>query len=118
MPRGAQLEIEKIMRDFFWEGFDGDDTRHLAAWEVLCRPKSSGGLGIGCLADRNTSLLAKWLWRFPLEASSLWHKVIRARYGYSSNNWDPGPAPLATFRCPWKSIFSVADYFYPNTRWA
>lgn len=40
----------------------------------------SRGLGLGNLLDRNASLLAKWLWRFPREPNSLWHFVICLKY--------------------------------------
>lgn len=32
---------------------------HLVNWEVVCRPKSHGGLGIGRLKEKNIALLSK-----------------------------------------------------------
>lgn len=31
------------MRDFLWEGFDGDKSSHLVSWEVVLKPKEYGG---------------------------------------------------------------------------
>lgn len=50
---------------------------HLVGWNQVCQPASQGGLGIG-----------KWLWRFSLEKSSLWHKVTEVRYGLTGLGWD------------------------------
>jgi hypothetical protein len=33
----------------------------LAKWNILCRPKDQGGLGIADLAIKNISLLSKWI---------------------------------------------------------
>ncbi|EXB23112.1 Electron transfer flavoprotein-ubiquinone oxidoreductase [Morus notabilis] len=104
--------IEKLMRDFFWEGFSDDSSTDLVAWEQVCKPKELGGLGIGNIRKRNEALLAKWLWRFPLERDALWSRVIVGKYGLASNDWDSGAAMRVTFRCPWKSVQSVADF--PN----
>ena len=30
-------------------------------------PKKEGGLGLDNLVSKNITLVAKWLWRFPLE---------------------------------------------------
>ena len=115
MPIGVAEDIEKIMRNFFWEGFESSKSRSAMAWEVCCRPKVKGGLGLGGLKKKNQALLAKWLWRFPLENGALWHNVITAIYGFQPNGWDPGSA--RTLRSPWKSIFSVQEEFYKRCKW-
>ena len=58
---------------------------HLMSWKVYWRPKKEGGLGLGNLVYKNIALASKWLWRFPLDPHSLWHQVIRIRYGLDKN---------------------------------
>ena len=99
------------------ENFDEEQSRHLISWTILSRPKEVGGLGMGNLKLKNVSLLAKWLWRFPLESEALWCRIIKAKYGLKQNNWDPAGHSASTCRCPWKSIFSVADQFCSSTKW-
>jgi len=111
MPIGVVGDLEKIMRNFFWEGFEKKKGRVAVAWDVCVRPKEKGGLGIGGLVEKNKALLAKWLWRFPLETDELWHKVIAAIYGFQVNGWDPGAAPGRTLRSPWKYIYSVHEFY-------
>ncbi|RVW27814.1 putative mitochondrial protein [Vitis vinifera] len=61
---------------------------HLVRWDVVCKPKTIGGLGLGNISWRNLALLGKWLWRYPREGSALWHQVILSIYGSHSNGWD------------------------------
>ena len=100
IPRSVAKEIESLMRDFLWEGFDGEVGDHLVAWKQVCLPKIYGGLGVGDLVRRNKSLLFKWLWRFPLEKDALWYAVIKSKYGLNENRWDSGINHLGTHRNP------------------
>ena len=117
MPISVQAEIEKVMRDFFWENAEEGQSRHLIAWETTCSPKDLGGLGIGNLDKRNIALLSKWLWRFPLEKEALWHRVIKAKYALLQNNWDPAGFGDSTYRNLWRSIQVAAEQFYQRTKW-
>ena len=81
-------------------------------WERVTRAKQNGGLGLGNLEKRNNALLMKWLWRFPNEEHSLWYKVIKSKYGISSNHWDSNGVVKGTFRNPWKAISSLYTDFH------
>ena len=82
MLKGISDSIEKMMRDFFWENGEAYNSRHLVDWKTMCKMKEEGGAGLGRIQERNTALLAKWLWRFPLERNALWHKVIKSKFGF------------------------------------
>ena len=88
MPASIREDLERIMRNFLWEGSGEGKGAHLVNWKTVSRPMNEGGLGIGNLDRKNMALLVKWLWRFPNEPNSLWHKVIRSKYGIHSNGWD------------------------------
>ena len=77
IPCGIVKKIEKIFRGFFW--YDGIVKRKID-WVSLYASKCYGGLGIGRVADKGTSLLAKWIWRFGKEELSLWKKVTCVKY--------------------------------------
>ena len=61
IPGSVAKKIESLMRDFLWEGCDGEVGDHLVSWKKVCLPKVRGGLGVGDLVKRNKSPLLKWL---------------------------------------------------------
>ena len=63
-PIDVIIVLEKVMKDFLWEGGDLLGGDHLVGWPTVCLAKDKGGLGIGNLEERNKALLMKWLWRF------------------------------------------------------
>ena len=111
-PKTVIFSMEKMIRDFFWEGGDLGGGEHLVSWKTVCLDKSRGGLGIGNLEQRNKALLMKWLWRFPKEGQSLWFKVIKSIYGLHPNQWDSNVGALGTFRSPWKGISCLYGEFH------
>lgn len=80
-PKGVVVNLEKLMREFLWSGSREEKRDHLIGWDLVRRPKEEGGLGLGNIEAKNLSLLGKWLWRYLLEADSLWHKVIKSKFG-------------------------------------
>ena len=81
-PKGVIEVINKLQRQFLWSGETGNSYMALVSWEKVVLPKNFGGLNCGNLLHRNISLLAKWIWRFINEPQALWHKIIKAKYGY------------------------------------
>ena len=106
-PISVIRSLEKLMRNFLWEGGDLVGRDHLVGWEDVCKAKENGGLDIGNLEQRNKAFLMKWLWRFPREDQTLWYKVIRSKFGIHPNLWDSKVVDRETFRSPWKVISSL-----------
>lgn len=106
-------ELEQMQRDFLWEG-GGSKNDHLLSWNEVCKPKSmgGGGLGIENITLKNKFLLGKWIWRFTLEESSLWHSLILCKYGSNKNEWDSKPNPPSRASVIWKCIFATYPLVY------
>ncbi|RVW28428.1 putative ribonuclease H protein [Vitis vinifera] len=66
-------KIERLQRDFLWSGAEECKRDHLISWDIVCKPKAKGGLGLGKISLRKFILLGKWLWRYPKKSSILWH---------------------------------------------
>ncbi|MED6155460.1 hypothetical protein PIB30_119178 [Stylosanthes scabra] len=47
-------------------------------WDVIQRPRSLGGLGVGDVELKNLALLFKWWWRFDKEECLLWSRVVKS----------------------------------------
>ena len=71
IPAHVSTSLEKIMRNFFWEGFAGGKINHLVKWSLVSLPFKDGGLGVGGIKTQNSALLAKWGWRYSKEDSAL-----------------------------------------------
>jgi hypothetical protein len=98
LPAKIRHKIDKIRRKFLWHG--GNSTRKkypLVSWDVVCRSKDQGGLGIIDLKLMNKSLLAKWWIRFlDPSVQGKWKDILRSKYGTST-----GPSICSPF---WRSI--------------
>lgn len=89
-PSTILNHLESIRRRFFWGIKENESKIVWVNWQKVCSSKSSGGLGLGRLKDKNMSLLGKWKWRFCNEDDALWQRVIKEIYGphggFESNN--------------------------------
>ena len=53
---------------------------HLVGWDKVCAPMENGGLGVRKLTTFNKVLLGKWLWRFGIEETRLWRRVVALKF--------------------------------------
>ena len=77
IPMHVANKIERLQRDFLW----GDSKTHLVGWDKVCAPLENGGLGVRKLTIFNKALLGKWLWRFGVEETRLWRRVVASKFG-------------------------------------
>ena len=80
MPKIVTRRLEKLQRDFLWEGGNMERKTHLVNWEMVCADKENGGLGLRKLVLLNKALLGKWVWRFDRAKDDLWKQVLMAKY--------------------------------------
>jgi hypothetical protein len=60
---GVRKRLDYYRSHFFWQS-DGHKIKYrLSKWNIICRPKDQGGLGIEVLELKNKSLLSKWLFK-------------------------------------------------------
>ena len=71
LPGKVAKRMEKLQKDFLWNGIGGEPKIHLVNWAKVCRPLQVGGLGIRHLGSFNSALLGKWLWRYGMETNAL-----------------------------------------------
>ena len=114
MPVGVAQKIERLQRSFLWG--DGIEKRklHVVDWITVCKSKKNWGLGIGRILDKNVSLLAKWVWRFGYETTSLWKKVVCTKYGVDVNRlmWYCVQHLFLSRQSPMFTIYIYIQFFY------
>ncbi|XP_073358095.1 uncharacterized protein [Aegilops tauschii subsp. strangulata] len=74
--------LDKLRRYCLWakDIEDGVKNNSLAAWELVCRPKSKGGLGIIDIKTQNVALLLKHLFKFYNHDGVPWVTLIWDAY--------------------------------------
>ena len=79
IPKGVLKNLDHFRSRFFLQGSSDKHKYRLAKWDILCRPKEQGGLGILDLQLQNKSLLAKWLVKL-LNTEGLWQTLLTNKY--------------------------------------
>jgi hypothetical protein len=73
--------IDKHRKNCLWRGNDFNSKRYnLAAWDLVRKPKSKGGLGVVNLSIQNDALLLKQLHKFYSKADIQWVDLIWQKY--------------------------------------
>jgi len=111
IPQGILKQIERIQRQCLWRGNSDSKRKSLAAWDLVCRPKAKGGMGIMNLQLQKKALLIKHLHKFYNKADIPWVSLIWNTY-YNDN------VPHATVACGsfwWRDILKLADLYRPVT---
>ena len=114
MPKSVARRLEKLQRDFLWEGGNLERKVHLVNWEVVCAEKEKGGLGLRKLVLLNKALLGKWIWRFACEKENLWKQVLLAKYGQEGFGWRTKKVNETFGVGVWKEILKEKDWCWEN----
>lgn len=104
MPEKIVSMLERIMRNFFWEGHNGSRINHLVKWNPVTQYLADEGLSIGGLRAKNFAILAKWEWKYLDKENSLWCQVVKSIHGKDSYNWHTAGMNNNSLRSPWISI--------------
>jgi hypothetical protein len=109
IPVGVRKRLDYFRSRFFWQS-DGHKKKYrLTKWNVICRPKDQGGLGVEVLELKNKSLLSKWLFKL-LNEEGMWQELLCNKYlknkTLSQISANPTDSPF------WKGLMHVKDDFF------
>ncbi|XP_034211169.1 uncharacterized protein LOC117624139 [Prunus dulcis] len=104
LPMSICDELDKLNRNFFWGGSDKKTKVHLCQWDLLCRPKSKGGLGFKKTHEMNKALLAKSGWRLLKKDEGLWAQIFEKKYLRGHSPCDPNLLLKQNCSPTWKGI--------------
>jgi hypothetical protein len=109
IPKGVRKRLDFFRSRFFWEKDSLKKKYRLTKWNIICRPKDQGGLGIEVLDIKNKCLLSKWLYKI-LHGEGLWHELIHNKYLHSKTlshvEARDSDSPF------WKGLMKVKDNFF------
>jgi hypothetical protein len=114
---GTHAGFDKHRARFFWEGVGDKRKYHWVNWVEVCKPKDQGGLGVMNTKLMNISLMVKWIWRLFAEQpeSSLWHRIISAKYPGAGNIFTASARHGSPF---WRSLHKIKDFFKLGARYS
>ena len=72
LPQKICHQIDKLSRNFLWEGSDQHRCCHMVSWDSVTLPKEAGGLGIPSTRHRNQAILMNQAWRLFSNPTTLW----------------------------------------------
>ena len=72
-------KLEKIQRNFLWLGGEEKNRLDLLSWEMICKPKSRGGIGIRRIFYLTNVLLSKEGWKV-MKDEAKWCRIVKLRY--------------------------------------
>ncbi|KAL0006828.1 hypothetical protein SO802_008330 [Lithocarpus litseifolius] len=116
LPTKILNGIDRVNRNFLWGSSDHTRKMHWVNWDIVTKPKDSGGLGLQSARGRNTALLAKLNWRFHTEKESQWAKVLRFKYCSRQriNSRNESKLPSSS---TWKSLKKGESVFKKGIKW-
>ncbi|KAL4367155.1 hypothetical protein GQ457_05G022060 [Hibiscus cannabinus] len=80
LPCSLVEEMFRSIRRFWWSGKGSARGWPLVAWDDICLPKTTGGIGLKDLHLFNIALLGKQIWRLLSAPGSLLYRTLRAKY--------------------------------------
>jgi len=111
IPKGVIKNLDHYRSRFFWQGYSDKHRYRLARWDILCRPKDQGGLGILNLQLQNKCLLAKWLVNL-LNPEGIWQSLLRNKYLSSKSLTQVAAKPNDSHF--WRGLMHIKDEVLAN----
>ncbi|WMV13963.1 hypothetical protein MTR67_007348 [Solanum verrucosum] len=112
---GVIKRLDRIRRNFLWQGNKEKKSFHLVKWEEVMTSKENGGLGIKNLKLQSKALSMKWLWKYANNNQMLWRKVIGAKYE-EEDNWITKEVTTPCGVSLWRSIRSLWNEVKSNSK--
>jgi hypothetical protein len=110
IPIGVRKRLDFYRSHFFWQS-DGHKRKYrLSKWNIICRPKEQGGLGIEVLDLKNKCLLSKWLFKLLIE-KGMWQQLLHNK---NLKNQTLAQVEIKPTDSPffWKGLLRVKNDFF------
>ncbi|XP_024171911.1 uncharacterized protein LOC112177904 [Rosa chinensis] len=113
-PMSICDDLDKINRNFLWDDLE---SKKKVNWDIVCLPKSLGGLGVKKATDMNQAMLAKAGWRIFQNDPGLWASIYREKYFKNDDLFDKDYHYPKDCSSTWKSDSHGADLVKRGLIW-
>jgi hypothetical protein len=108
IPVGIIKQLNRIIRQCLWRKKKGECTtsQSLASWDMICKPKANGGLGVLDFKLQNEALLLKHLHKFFNREDLPWVNLVW--------NYYPEGVPHASKLCGsfwWRDVMKLSELY-------
>ncbi|GJY67828.1 hypothetical protein Tco_0470810 [Tanacetum coccineum] len=111
IPFGIIDDIQQLIRGFLWCNGEYKRGKSKVSWDVICLPKSKGGLSIRCLKVFNGALMATHIWNIVTNKDSLWVRWIHMYKLKDRSFWDV--RPKASMSWGWRKLLQLREVVKP-----
>ena len=111
VPIGVRKRLDVYRSHFFWQCDQFKRKYRLTKWDIICRPKDQGGLGVEVLEIKNKCLLSKLM-----NEDGVWEELLRNKYLHTKPLSQVTAKP--TDSSFWKGLMAVKDEFFSRGRFA
>jgi hypothetical protein len=94
IPKCVLKQIEAMCRNFLWDGKLLYSRPPPVAWDIICRPKKEGGLGVHDCFTWNIAAIGKQVWNIASKQDSMWLRWINHLY-IKNKHWKRVPCPIS-----------------------
>lgn len=79
-PMKVENGFEGFLKKFLWEGSKNDKKIPLVSWDMACKPKVDGRVGLRKVRLQNMTLGSKLVWKMYNHLDKLWCCIIQKIY--------------------------------------
>ncbi|KAI5676442.1 hypothetical protein M9H77_07392 [Catharanthus roseus] len=116
VPQSVCTKMNRMVQEFWWGHKDGQQRKlHLKAWDSICAPKLSGGLGFLLFKDVNKPFIAKLGWQLCINDDKQWIKFIKSKYLRGRKIWDVESCESGC-SWVWRSIWDSREVLLKGAR--
>jgi hypothetical protein len=109
IPKGVMKRLDFYQSHFFWQSDQHKRKYKLTIWNIICRPRDQGGLGVEVLDIKNKCLLSKWLFKI-LNEEGVWQELLHNKYLHGKTLSQVTAKPTDTQF--WKGLMRVKEDFF------
>ncbi|GJS82396.1 RNA-directed DNA polymerase, eukaryota, reverse transcriptase zinc-binding domain protein [Tanacetum coccineum] len=106
IPKVVTKEIDGILKKFLWSYSGMSNGKAKVAWNMVCKPKCEGGLGIRNLEEWNDVLL------IVSKKESLWVKWVNLVKLKNKSFWDVQEEKSDS--CTWRALLDLRNKVRPS----
>ncbi|CAN1292133.1 Putative ribonuclease H protein At1g65750 [Linum perenne] len=117
LPAHICDKIDRKIRNIIWGSVEGARKIHNIKWEIVCKPKSMGGIGLRSAWDLNKAFIMKIVWGLINHPTDLWARILISKYlkqvegGYAL-------ARKSGFSAIWRGIMKVWPHVTNGMHWS